>query len=319
MGTRRSARARRPGLLWDARPACSMALLALIAVGAGAGEIALPVPDPIAALPTVRSERGVVHAPSGWGDLTYHHRPVITAWRGKLYVAWHAAKRSERTPPVVGLVASSADGRTWSTPARFAEPGDAAYVRYTRGRHRLGGDRAVSANTMPRTFHAAADRLYLFASAWGECRGKRYWRGRAFVAESGGDWSEMPPAQLDRQAGLLIRNHWGNGRLLRRPDGRLMAACSGRDGLCAPATTDPAGLSQWTGGCVDVGDCPVRVDPQVWRGPDGVLHYAAGHLSRLWHAHSSDAGRTWSKLAEQPQFPDNRGGAAFGELPDGRA
>jgi len=210
----------------------------LLATPALADEIALPIPDPIYALPAVPSIRHIVHEPSGWHDLTYHHRPVIAAWRGRLYLAWHAAARSERTPPVVGLVSYSQDGQAWSKPAHFAKEGHAAYLSYTRARHRLPAGAKLTANVMPRTFHATPSRLYLLASAWADHGGKRYWRGRAFYTDDGVQWHEISPEQLDRQPNLLIRNHWGNGRLMRLTDGRLAAACNGRDGLSAPMTTD---------------------------------------------------------------------------------
>jgi len=290
----------------------------LLTAAAHSGEISLRVPDPIDSLPTVASERHTVHAPADRNDLTYHYRPLIATWRGKLFVAWHGAARSERTPPVIPTVASSSDGVRWSKPAGIAQGADAGYLAYTRKRHRLPPTASLAANSIPLALHVADDRLHVLACAWAECQGKRYWRGRAFSTDDGRQWREVAPEQLDRFPGLLIRNHWTNRRFTRLHDGRLMAACRGRDGLCAPTTSDPTGLTGWSGGHIDVTDRPVRIDPSIWRGSDGVLHYAASHLSRLWHSYSRDGGRTWAKLSEQPGFPDNRGGAAFGALPDGR-
>ena len=293
-------------------------LLATVPGIAHSGEISLRVPDPIDALPTIASRRHTVHAPAQWNDLTYHHRPLIAAWRDKLFVVWHAAARSKRTPPVVPMVASSSDGVRWSKPTNIAGRCDARYVAYTRKRHDLPASSPTSANSTPLALHVTDGCLYVLASAWAGCQGKRYWRGRAFFTDDGRQWRAIAPEQLDRLPGLLIRNHWTSRRFTRLRDGKLMAACRGRDGLCAPTTADPTGLTGWSGGHIDVSDRPVRIDPSIWRGPDGVLHYAASHLSRLWHSYSRDGGRTWAKLSEQPGFPDNRGGAAFGTLPDGR-
>src|SRR5208337_3273113 len=45
---------------------------------------------------------------------TYNHAPMICYWNGKFHVEWLSNTYGEQTPPGHTLVATSADGRTWS-------------------------------------------------------------------------------------------------------------------------------------------------------------------------------------------------------------
>ena len=75
--------------------------------------------DRILELPKIESTRIVIHKPKGWNDFTFHDAPIITSWREKLYVFWQAAKRTDSSPPITGLVSTSSDqGRTWTEPAQ---------------------------------------------------------------------------------------------------------------------------------------------------------------------------------------------------------
>ena len=51
----------------------------------------------------------------GFG-FTYNHAPMICYWNGKFHLEWLSNTWGEQTPPGHTLVATSADGRTWSKP-----------------------------------------------------------------------------------------------------------------------------------------------------------------------------------------------------------
>lgn len=281
----------------------------------------------ISELPKLPGARHVVHAPAGERDMTYHHGPVITGWRGRCYVAWHATQRDERTPPYVGLVASSADLEQWTQPARFSEAGDAAYAQYMRRRFNIAEDVPLIVNVAPRTLHATPDRLYLWClgAVVNGRSGNRDWMGRIFFTEDGERWREIPPEELDameQTQGLAIRNTASNHHFIPLRDGRLMAATMEGTNkpertVLAPTTSDPTGLTGWSAASIDTRLCPEIGEPGGWQGPDGVLHYVARHDLRLWHAFSRDDGKTWSPLKPQPSFSDSPGNKEFGSLPDG--
>lgn len=279
-------------------------------------------------LPKLSSTRHVIYQPRDERDLTYHHGAIITHWKGRYYVAWHATQRGEDTPPYVGLVASSADLKRWTPPVRFSQPEDAAYARYMRRRFHLPESAELFVNVAPRTLHATKDRLYLWSLGWvvNRSNGNKDWVGRVSYTTDGTRWREEPPEELDRleqEQHLSIRGTGSNHHFIPLRDGRLMAVAmeASRDqerNVLAPITRDATGLTGWSGGTLDTRQCAEVGEPAGWEGPDGVLHYAARHDLRLWHSYSRDQGKSWSPLLPEAGFSDSPGNKEFGSLPDGR-
>ena len=77
----------------------TLAILTVVTVLAAEGErvreISLPLPANIMELPKLQTRRHVVWQPTGWEDMTYCHSPMICWWQGRLFAAWHVAKRWE--------------------------------------------------------------------------------------------------------------------------------------------------------------------------------------------------------------------------------
>ena len=304
-----------------------LALASVRAAGKAGDAISLPLPDNIMDLPKLRSERHVVWQPTGWEDMTYCHSPMICHWRGRYFVAWHAAKRGEHSPQYVGLVSSSPDLAHWTPAMRYAAAGDGAYREYMRKRYGFGSEEPLVVNAAARALLATPQRLYVWSLAWvtrqeDRANKRRKYAGRVHWTDDGVAWREVPPAELDRREredGLLktIRDAASNRSFVRLRDGRLMAAAMGPR-THAPITRDPTCLSGWSGGAIDPGAAPRVWEPHGYEGPDGVLHFVSRHQGPcVWHAYSRDAGRTWSTLREQPQFTDCPGNKQFGRLPDG--
>lgn len=281
-------------------------------------DVALRLPDRIMDLPKVKAPRYVVHKPRGLDDLTYHHGAIISFWKGRCYVAWHTTKRDELTPPYIGFVSSSADLAKWTPAARYAsEEDDRAYIAYGKKRYGIARDEQVIVNTAARALHPTKDRLYIWSNdnlEWGQ----RQWAGRVFYTEDGERWREIPPEELEvfeKERGLIVRGTSANHHFIPLKDGRWMAPSL--EGGLAPTTSDPTLLTGWGGGKIDGSACSDIGEPGGWQGPDGTLHYAARNGFCIWHAHSTDGGKTWTKLVPQPAFSDCPGNKEFGMLPDG--
>lgn len=290
--------------------------------------VSLEIPDDILELPKAPSTRHRVHWPQDWSDLTYHHGAIVTPWKGRLYVAWHGCSRDEHTPPYLTLVSRSNDMSLES----FSEPqliglgqDEERYLDYMRKRFNHPEERRYVVNTCGRLLHATESRLYLYCLAWTQPADKRYdlgekdWVGRVFFTEDGDRWEEIPPEKLDEleaHQGFAIRTTSSNHQFTRLRDGRLMAYNLASTGLWCPTTTDPTGLTGWDGGIINSVDCADVGEPGGWEGPDGVLHGTARWGTRIWHSYSEDGGKTWTRLAQQPDFPDCPGNKDFGQLPD---
>lgn len=303
------------------------AVTALAAGGEQIREISLPLPANIMELPKLQTRRHVVWQPTGWEDMTYCHSPMICWWQGRLFAAWHVAKRGEHSPRYVGLVSSSPDGVHWTVPVRYAEPGNGAYEAHVRTRFGFASDQPLTVNMAARALHATSARLYLWSLGWvtrseDVTNSKRKYVGRVHWTEDGQTWHEIPPPELDRreqEARLLktVRSAASNRSFVALSDGRIMAAAMG-PGIHAPITRDRSGLSGWAGGGIDPGDAPRVWEPHGYEGSDGVLHFVSRHLGpHVWHAYSVDRGGTWTSLKKQRGFTDNPGNKQFGRLPDG--
>ena len=279
--------------------------------------ISLTLPDSWETSSRLPGERHPVFAPMSWDEPTYHHGPILTFWKERLYVAWHSAPRGENTWPPTGLVCSSTQLDDWSQPTKFP--------------------------VVPRYLHATPDALYL----WGG-------EGRIFETRDGEHWEEIGPDRMaqyrrdnpvdifagtshlpfqkknPRQTYLSagVREAGAGDPFIALSDGRLMAAMlqetshheanSKAQWVCAPTTLDPSGLTGWSGGGIDLSACPAPGPAAGWQGPDGTLHYVSRFGPRLWHAASADGGQTWSPLTIQPEFTDSPSRKVFGMLPNGQ-
>ena len=129
----------------------------------------------------------------------------------------------------------------------------------------------------------------------------------------------MSPQTLDaleQNSGLLVRDNGSNRGFVQLSDGRLMAAALGN--VSAPITSDPTGLTGWSGGVIDTSASSDVGEPGGWEGPDGTVHYTArGPNAAVWHAFSTDGGATWSKLLPMGDFPDSPGNKQFGTFSNG--
>ncbi len=283
-------------------------------------EVKMELPDPITSLPKLPSIRVTVYAPGGWDDMTFQDKPVITKWRDRLFVAWTAAKRNEKSRPTHGFVAGSGNkGISWSDASEPAQKGDRAYIRYMKNKYDIPSAADLMVCSSPVGFHEIAGSMYLFQKSWVQYEKENgnvqvHSRGRLFKTSDGKRWKEIDHEILDKSVDEDIRRHWMAHRFIELDNGKLLAATINND-MRAPVTDDPKGLEGWS-----YGEIPMEqriVDPFGWQGPDGTVHFAAGRLSRLWHCYSRDGGKNWTSLLRQSEFTDNNGGLIFGELPDG--
>ena len=296
--------------------------MAAVRAEAGEGEarqLRLVLPENILDLPRAPSTRQIIYKPKGNGaDFTYHHNAVIEFWKGRFYVAWTAAPRSEWTDPFRGMVSSSENGVDWTEPIDPFGEGDAAYIDYFYQRPGSSStDRIRAVNCAPRNFLATDEKLYLWTLGNVRRDSGRDWLGRIAWTEDGETWHEIAPEELDRlqqDHGLgNTRNQGSNKKFIHLSDGRLMAS----GGTTYPITTDPTGLTGWTGPAIDLGECEDPGEPNSYEGPDGVLHGIVRWGTRIWHTYSEDAGNSWTTMTRQEGFPDNPGNKDFGSLPNG--
>jgi hypothetical protein len=292
-----------------------------------ANQIALDLTVDSGTLPQLESAQYQVNFPQGNGDNTYHHGALLTKWHDKLYLAWHSTPQSEVTYPYTPLVSMSLNGENWSTPVNVgAAGGDIAYASYIRAKYGIPVNEAITLNSAPRNWHATDSTLYLWSLGWvTRANGSRYDVGRIWFTTDGQNWQEIAPQTLDglqQNNGLLVRDSGSNRGFIQLKDGRLMAATLGPlvagGRIAAPITSDPTGLSGWSGGVIDTSLLDDVGEPTGWQGSDGTLHYAArGNTGTVWHAYSTDGGQSWSKLESMGYFPDSPSNKQFGVLSNG--
>ncbi len=292
-----------------------------------ANQISLDLVPDTGVLPQFQSTTHQVNFPQGNGDNTYHHGALLTKWKDKLYLAWHSTPQSEMTWPYTGMVSTSTNGETWTTPFDIgAATGNAAYESYVRSSLGIPAGEQITINAAPRNWHATESTLYLWSLGWvRRANGSTEGIGRIWSTTDGVTWQEMSPQSLnnlEQNSGLIIRDSGSNRGFVKLRDGRLMAATLGRivpgGRISAPTTGDPTGLSGWSGGVIDTSDLADVGEPTAWEGIDGTLHFAArGNTGTVWHSFSADGGATWSKLQSMGAFSDSPGNKQFGTLSNG--
>ncbi len=292
-------------------------------------QVELILPKNIMDLPKLPSTRHVVHRPRGLEDLTYHHGALIVPWKGRLYVAWQATSRDEHTNPYLGMLSHSDDMSlsNWSSPVYFGKENNDAWLEAIKSRFKTDPSRPICVNVAPRMIHATKEKLYLWCLGWTNEADKDYREsgknslGRVFWTSDGEVWNEISPDELDsleKEKGLVnsIRETSSNHQFAKLNDGRLMAFNLCKTGLWCPTTSDPTGLTGWSGGIINSSACADVGEPGGWEGPDGVLHGTARWGEFIWHAYSLDGGLNWSRLSQQIKFSDCPGNKDFGVFPN---
>lgn len=292
-------------------------------------QVELVLPKDIMDLPKIPSTRHVVHRPRGLEDLTYHHGALVVPWKGRLYVAWQTTSRDEHTNPYLGMLCRSNDMSLseWSQPVYFGKDNNEEWISAVNAEHKLDPSRPIFINVAPRMIHATEDNLYLWCLGWTSEADKDYKDanknslGRIFWTSDGEQWNEIPPSELDileSEKGLpeSIRTTSSNHQFAQLSDGRVMAFNLSPHGLWCPTTSDPTGLTGWSGGKINSSACADVGEPGGWEGPDGVLHGTARWGEFIWHAYSTDRGQNWSRLSQQNQFSDCPGNKDFGTFPN---
>ena len=283
--------------------------------------IELDVPLRVEELDRVPNRRTIVHEPAGWDEPTYHHGPLIAFFKGRCYVAWHAADRTE-LDPATGMIASSSDLEQWSAPSHL--PGlprnlfvqdDALYLWDAEG--------GIHVTRDGESWETPAERRHRFAGDIAAVGYRTDLGGHEPLTDPDTDAPVDPSSYLDARAMERGAGH----PFVQLPDGRWLAPVSVRSSgsaaddqgawLCAPVSASPIDPASWTGGLIDCSESPLPGDAAGWLGPDGVLHYVSRCGPRLWHASSADGGASWTPLLPQPDFPDAPSYKVFGALPDG--
>lgn len=283
--------------------------------------IELAVPLHVEELDRLPNRRVTVFEPKGWNGQTYHHGPLIAFFKGRCFVAWHAADRTE-LDPATGMLSSSADLERWSEPVNlpaiprnlFVHDG-ALYLWDSEGGVRMTRDGEA--------WKTLDDARHPFSGDIAGVGFKADLAGHEPLTDPDTDAPVDPSSYLDARA---LERGAGHPFVPLR-DGRWMAPVSLRGSardvvptgarVCAPIARNPVDPGDWTGGWIDVSEAPLAGDAAGWLGPDGVLHYVSRCGPRVWHASSDDGGKSWTPLLPQPDFTDSPGYKVFGTLPSG--
>lgn len=257
-------------------------------------------------------------------EWTFSHHPHLAHFNGRFYAMWSNGRQDEDAPGQRVLIASSADGRTWTPPAPLldTQPGRWGELVLTAG-----------------GFHQHAGRLVAYVGQY-EYRPEFLENGRrrkdgfghagttlcAMTSADGAVWTAR------RDLGLPLINNHGPQRIA---SGRLVICGN----ISFPHTDDPAGLTGWrmaglyppdmAAEIVDDSEAFYRVRSRLqwpmalcegafYQTDDGVLHMLLrSETEHLYVSASRDDGASWSAPRET-QFTDNATKFHFGRLPDGR-
>jgi hypothetical protein len=257
-------------------------------------------------------------------EWTYSHHPHLAAFNGRFFAIWSNGRRDEDAPGQRVLLATSPDGKDWSSPTPLVDS--------LPGQH---SDLVLTAAG----FHQHAGRLVAYVGQYeyqsesleDGCRrpsdsGHMGTTLRALTTMDGVNWSELV------DLGLPIVPNLGPQATA---SGRLIISGN----ISFPYTDDPTGLSGWrmTGIYPDEMAAEIVDDSEsFWRvrerrgwpvglcegafyqTDDGILHMLLrSNVERLWMTTSHDDGATWSSPVETA-FTDNATKFNFGRLPDGR-
>ena len=257
-------------------------------------------------------------------EWTYSHHAHLAHFNGRFLAIWSNGRCDEDAPGQRVLLATSADGRTWTAPVPLLD--------VQQGKH---SELVLTAAG----FHQHAGRLVVYIGCY-EYRAECLDNGQrrpgdhghmdttllAVTTSDGEHWD----APLDLRL-PIVPNHGPQ----RTASGRLIISGN----ISFPFTDDPCGLRNWrmagiyppamAGSIVDDSESFWRVkDVMGWpvglcegafyQTGDGVLHMLLrSNTERLWLTESRDNGATWS--SPQPtEFSDNATKFHLGRLPDGR-
>jgi len=235
----------------------------------------------------------------------YSNGVVAIGFKGYLYCMWQSSAVDEDAADTWVAYSRSADGKTWSTPAKIAGPGSADYK--TSGGWWVNGDTLVAyVNVWPSSLSPEGGFAYYSTSTDGLA-----WSALKQVAMSDGTAMkgimEQDPHQI--------------------PGGRIVGASHLQPGLlCNPIYTDDrSGIRGWKKAAYTpltyTGTVTREIEPSLFRRSDSALVMVFRDQNtnyRKLAALSTDRGATWT-TAVQTDMPDSRAKQSAGNLPDGTA
>lgn len=255
-----------------------------------------------------------VYCPGRGAAMHFNHAPLMGVHQNRLHMMWGSSPKDEDTHDTRVLYASSADGKTWTTPRVLIS-----------GQLGEGWIRTIGA------FWSDADRLLVFtvdAETW-YAPGEKYTR-YAQSLDGGETFSDFQPVLDDR--GEPVRGCIGD-RIKQLPSGRLIAPFNDTDShglmLSSPYyTDDPTGLTGWRRADFPM-DCGLSANGSQARPlegscflrPDGgivMLFRDMMPTGSVLCSVSLDGGESYSPPA-QFFFPDCGSMQCCGNLPDGTA
>lgn len=254
--------------------------------------------------PAPGTETFTIFAPGESGD-RFSNGAVLIGFKGRLYAQWQSSARDEDSPDTRVMMASSADGATWSAPLELARAPGGQAMQSNGGWWTDGETLVAFLNFWPLGFQSGfgGHATYILS------RDGLVWTGpRAVMGEDG---QAMP--------GVIEQDPRGIG------GGRVVTAFHLQPGIkVAPFyTDDPLGVSGWTRGRMEnlpfEGVSSRELEPSVFRRRDGclvmVFRDEASSFKQL-ASESCDRGVTWSKPVGT-DMPDSRAKQSAGNLPDG--
>ena len=241
-----------------------------------------------------RAEWRVLHRSEG-----YVNNAVMTRFKGRYYCMWQESARDEDTPDTRILYATSADGKSWSTPDILAEPGEDFFAS-------------------PGGWLAREDTLTALVNRIGSP--ERSAGGSAFCISTADGQSWTFPRPVLMADGNPVDGIFEQDPL-PLPEGRWVGAVHFRPGttLCPVYTDDPTGKGGWKKARFPEGEGK-PLEPSQYRAGDGRLVMFMRDQSssfRKLFSVSGDRGETWSAPA-LTTIPDARTKQCTGTLPDGR-
>lgn len=250
------------------------------------------------------TETFTVFKPSATAD-HYANGVALVGFKGYLYCQWQSSAIHEDSSDTWVAFSRSADGKTWSVPARIAGPGSSDYK--TSGGWWVNGDTLVA-----------------YVNVWKSSTSPR--GGNAFYATStdGTTWSALkalPMSDGTAMNGIVEQDPHA------LPDGRIVNAAHFQPGLLVSPiyTDDKSGIRGWKRASYTnlavASDVSRELEPSWFRRGDGAVVMVFRDQNTTYTklaSVSTDRGASWSTTV-QTAMPDSRAKQSAGNLPDGTA